>query len=258
MPMTPRQIIAFNAEEISHIDSAIEAARSTSNYSLAAMNYNEKIKNHLCSALISWRHDIVDPRTELNAALKTAQAAVEELTVLDPSQLHWRSLDLSAVLIVAFLLKANTDFLRKKACDLSTWQSYANQHSDAILETVLCERLTSGKEVVEWKAIEAHFKKRAKTALFLSTHMNYLETLDQIDAKRFEVAEKSVQKGFDLYTSRASDSYYASGPALAGGGPNNQNMIDFALAAVVEYGKRRRQDFCHGLHSEHFWRWGQL
>lgn len=122
---------------------------------------------------------------------------------------------------------------------------------DAALMSALVDAMTHGTVAPEARALLEKVGKNKRTALVHETYAKYFEIVEA--CARGDVQEQLVRDAEALFAQRKKNAFYSGGLQSRGGGPDNDHTIDYVLATVLEWCKRR--DGAPAVETIHAWRW---
>jgi hypothetical protein len=227
--MTPAQRLAFldesAAEDLKWARIAVEKA----NWPLVIQNYGQAVTHCFERALLGWRTGLIDPTPDLHSTVEVSEAAVTFLEATDVGPL--RSLfDPSPGAYGAVLVD------RQESPALAETRRFAVRPPplgltvDRTLEGWLVGTLVA-RDPGAGPELAAELQSRKRTALLGETYVNYfaLAALSKGDAAK---ATQLTQLALELFARRKRDAFYSGGVAFEGGGPDNDFVVDFHLAAI--------------------------
>lgn len=103
-----------------------------------------------------------------------------------------------------------------------------------LCDAALCRVLRTGKP----EKMPCQFGSSKRLTLHIATYENYFSLVRHIHDGSFEKAAECVAVGEQNYKKRGKNAYYSGGASFEGGGPDNDYMFDFRLAALVEHARR--------------------
>jgi len=255
MGMSPSEMLDFFREQIDIFSLGLNESIKNKNYYHAVDCLNEKLKSALMSGLIQWRHEIDSPIKNLDKCISFSQEAYEILPSMDKNATHWKNFNFCIPIFVSILLgkKADGDF-RKMILDLAEWRSAANQHSNTILETALIIKFEKLTNPAEWDDIIKHLSKRKRMTLMRESFENYMLLIDAAHKGDSETMNERVHAGIKLFEKRDKDGFYSGGLPIYGGGPDNEHVVDFILASIVQHCRVKYKNSSNvTVNSIHLW-----
>ncbi len=234
MAMTPRQMAEFFVEqgELFHQGMVETADLSPEELVFSAA---ETFKAKAVAGLILWRHGLSDPRDQLGEAVATARQFLEG----KGSQ-----------------ARNVTEFPIASACYLAElcsqpWAAMRDLIGGAIprptrlvateqsLDGTLLDAMGGASLPHSWPDGVAN-----KPSLLVLSYRCY----GTLIRARPEQRQPLVREAETLFRKRRRDGYYSGGSQLHGGGPDNDHVVDFVLAAVLKH------IGASALSIEHGWR----
>ena len=256
MSMTPKKIIQFYRDQLSQISIALDNAVKKKNHFLVALNYGEKFKANAMIGLLEWRHAFDKPLNALNNAAITAEEASDSFENLGLGGEHWKSFNFSLPLFIYTLLnKEPPKKVRAMLYDLKDWKTSIKDKADTILETVVIRALFDGELFAQWDEITEELAKKKRLSHLNKTFRSYMSLIDKFNKGDYRKAGEYVLESEKLFDLRANNGYYSGGLPFYGGGPDNKNVVDFVLAAIVQHCRKSNPDFARDIDSVHLWRW---
>lgn len=235
MPMTSEQMIAFFSEQAAVFRKAAQAARDSSNYQLAALNIHQTFKDYLMAGLIQWRTGSESPAAFIGDAV---HAVTDGLWVLSSfgNPFAGSEIPVEQASICAFLIG-----LEGPVC------SGMVLNSDRRLDSIIADALLDKWEQPAWDSAMAELRAIKGSRLAVETYAAYHNLLFSRpkDASR----EDWVRSCEVLFKRRAKDGFYGGGDQTYGGGPDNNFIVDYRLAAILK-------KIGYDGESLHLWRWG--
>jgi hypothetical protein len=252
MTMTAAQMVDLFREQAEMSWAAVQAAKSSANYDLAAFNASAAFDSQLMTALIQWRLG-EDPRPNLTRACAMVGDGLAVLASLQPGAPHWRLFDFSQA---GFLGLLGDQALPKEfEPRLSEWRTHAVDHLGQFLDRALVAAIRNGEEPPEWGPMIASLTANPRFGLFRETYSAYMEAITRRPTGAVDHALQAASRAAGLFRKRESDSYYAGGRGTDGGGPDNAYVVDFRLAALI---RKRLPEAASSLapgERTHVWRW---
>ena len=231
MAMTPNEMAAFFAERASKSMAALDSAKVQNVPLLLELNLRQSAQSSLMSALVDWRHRLSDPRPKLVNAFNACKTAVGLLPTLDsptPLATRFRFYD-TVFLAVLVETEPPTGCLQL----LQSCRTVAE--SDPALDYSLAEECLGAHTITS--TINAGVFSNEET-LLSKTYATYSKILaGDID---------EIGNAASNFSERRTDSYYYGGLHIDGGGPDNANVIDYRLAAILK-ARRMEVDTIHAM-----------
>ncbi len=191
------------------------------------------------AGLIVWRHDFGDPTEQIAAAVGVAADLVANPPA-GATDLLWQAFPLSCVPYLAQLV--NRDSARFMECLPSPEQALRRPRS---VETYLDSALLLAFYGAASPPDSWLDKLPRPLALVGDTYRCYRRILTAPSQKHASL----VQEAEDLYRRRARNAYCSGGLQIYGGGPDNEHVVDFILAAIL------KRIGASSLSEVHGWRW---
>lgn len=249
MPMTVEQMVDLFRVQAGMSLTAVEKARKSRSYDLAAFNLSSAFDACLMTGLIQWRLG-EDPRPALKGALDVVPLGLEVLEGLNPDGQHWKSCDFSRNGFLELLLDEKSSPWPHPAT--AQWALFGADYASQFLDRGLLEAAQSDDEPPEWQPLLSTLRAQPRLSLLSDTYSAYLETVRAADRN---LALRSAEAASRLFSRREADDYFAGGRGTDGGGPDNEHVVDFRLAALV---RARLPEAASALTPDtrlHLWRW---
>jgi len=233
MAMTTSEMIEFCGERTQGTRRGMNAASSTGNYQLAALNCRQAFKYRLMKGLIEWRMG-TDPSDSLSEAANGF--ADDWATVLAVGKGDGKSIDVPAerVAFVAYLIGKPP----------SIGVSSEGFESDRFLDVVLGDWLFDSWNGESWEQGMEQLRE-AGSHLAVQTYELYKAVAHAAEADLPALS----QDGEKLFAKRKSDRFFSGGDQTEGGSEDNNVTVDYRLAALL---KRAGFD---GTSEVHAWKW---
>jgi hypothetical protein len=243
MAMTPNEAAAFYEEQAEESARFAQAARENRDFHLLVLNQKQFIAEALTSGLVRWRRRVGDPRPVFRRAVTGSATFLAEGTEVDPSQMPWKHVWFELTDYLRTLLGEPVDgpFLAQCLGDrLPDKQEFDDLGlGDRFAGLAVVLRLATGRAWPLWHELLDRRAQNKRAALFVQTYAGYWDLLDAIEAgDAREASERALQLG-SLYAKRKRDPYYSGGIQFEGGGPDNDDVLDFRLAAILKSASAR-------------------
>jgi len=252
MPMTIDQSIEFYAEQARMQWDATELAIDTGNYHLLALNLSGTLEDDLMVAMLQWRQGNVSPKSSIEKVCKRAIDGLELINTLEPERPIWKGFNYFPAGYCSLLLGKTLELPLAEAitgCQDDTGD-YLSQCLDACLLNAI-----QLKELPEtWDVLLTKFSGTSRYNLLFQTYQTYadivrigqIDTVDLVDL---------VEKAAMLYLDRRKDDYFSGGLSSLGGGPDNSNVVDYRLSALIACCTALEMDDLSEGAKVHYWRW---
>ncbi|MCB1599178.1 MAG: hypothetical protein KDI66_04070 [Xanthomonadales bacterium] len=109
------------------------------------------------------------------------------------------------------------------------------QGGDRYLDALITLRLGGNKCKAEWEGALDRLRYNKRARLCVDTYAGYSAVLDAAENGDLAAAMTNAGKVGELFGRRRRDAFYAGGPANAGGGPANEYVFDYQLAAIQRF-----------------------
>ena len=212
----------------------VEQCASAHGWSAAqvALSYASAFEGQLTAGLIAWRHAVEDPRPILREAVEIAATGVDALDRLDAEAI-WLEIDVAAAAFVSFVLDGSFDerFLAHLPPP-DAWSNVPPLAFDRTLMTALVAAMREQNHLREFGEVLAKAAKNKRTALVSDVYRNYMAIIETCKGNG-EASAKLVGEADRLFQQRKKNAFYSGGVQYAGGGPDNEHVVDFVLAALI-------------------------
>jgi len=223
-PELSSKLIEIFTQQTIRAENGYLNAQQTGSYQLLALCSRQFFKSQLALGLIKWRNN-EDPRPNFEKAIERAVTNIPELSKLSTLAVIEEDFRLENLKIIAFLLDKTTEL----EINLESVKE-TDRRLDCLLASTICDRVNLKIDTQTHIEILKLFKNK-RTSLAAKTYETYFEILHNPNAKN---VEEVVKKAENLYLDRSSDSFYSGGDTTDGGGPDNDIVVDFRLAAVLK------------------------
>jgi len=123
--------------------------------------------------------------------------------------------------------------------------------SERHMNMLLVQRLAGLPMSASWSKSLARLAKNKRAKLSVETYETYDKIVSHAEAGDMQAALQHASHAAELFVKRANDVYFEGGPASEGGGPANDFVTDYVLAAI-----QRRLFAGPAPGAEiHWWRW---
>lgn len=252
MAMTAAQMVDFFREQAEMSWAGVEGARQSGDYDLAAFNTSGAYDAELMAGLIQWRLN-EDPRQVLARACGVVRNGLASLEGLKPGASHWLFVDFSTVSFIELLLGQAVPHSPEP--DLSEWGVHGLDYVGQFLDRALAGAIRNREEPPRWGELLASLASRRRLGLLQETHSTYREVITSRASGDVDGALRAASRAVSLFRKRESDSYYAGGREIDGGGPDNPNVVDFRLAAILKHRLPEAASFFSVEDRVHLWSW---
>lgn len=260
MAMTVSEMIAFEREGIESSLKLVSQARIEKRYSLATLNFNLAMQGSLMLAMLQWRHGLGNPHQALTQSLDFAFRAFPELSEIDSTQQHWTSVDFGPPGYVCCILRGSIDSrLLEWHCQFNDLEKLAWKHGGIYLEKFLDAGIfharMHGAAPEGWSDLLAKVAAKKRLALVNESYVTYMEIVLSARQGDSTSAAAAVLRAAANYNKRARNAYYSGGIGFEGGGPNNEHVVDYRLAALIRMCLPDQGASLTGDAAIHVWRW---
>lgn len=223
--MNYQERIDFFSDQIAIFEDGYSFAKSNGNYHLLSFNSRQIFKNNFMQALITWRFG-GDPRLLLTHAIDRATESIAAIVTLNNNIPIERSFHVESLKIIAFLMDKDISISSKVEC-----VEEPDRRLDIMLGLSINNEISSiYKEQIEIELAKLY--KSKKYLLAAQTYNLYFDILNGSD-ETFKIQDIIVIAD-KLYSKRASNSFFSGGNATEGGGPDNDIVVDYRLAAILK------------------------
>jgi hypothetical protein len=237
MAMTPEQMAAFYQEQAEASPEFLAAARHNRDFHLLVLNQGVFVKGALISGMIRWRHRLGDPRPVFRLAVEGSAGFLTDASEVDASQTPWKHFSFELVDYVRVLLgePVNGEFVAGCLGErLPDKHEFDDLHlGDRFLDMAVLLKLATGLRWRLWGDLLQRRAANRRAALVAETYRAYWDLLDSVEAGDAAQAAERAAWSATLYAKRKKDPYYAGGIEYEGGGPYNESVVDFRLAAII-------------------------
>lgn len=261
MAMTVSEMISYEREGIERSLKLISQASVEKRYSLATLNFTLALQRSLMLAMLEWRHNLGNPLQALTQSLEFAFRAFPELSEIDSTQKHWQSVNFGVPSYGCGILRRTIDpRLSEWHCQFRDWQELAWKHDGIYLEKFLdagiFHSLMHGAAPEGWNDLLAKVATQKRRKLVHETYTAYMDIVTSARQGDSSQSNAAVVRAAANYNKRASNAYYSGGPGFEGGGPDNEHVIDYRLAALIRMRLPDQGASLTGDAAIHVWRWG--
>jgi hypothetical protein len=252
MAMTVDQMITlFSKQADMHWNSA-QSSLEAGNYDLLSFNLTSCLDSHLMAGLLKWRVGEANPAGCLFEVCKVASRGLELLQSMAPGRPHWRSFNVLPAAYCGLLIGETTSLPIEAALNNSSQGPAFNLTQQ--LDACIINAIGTKKPPLMWDEISVRFSQERRMSLLHATYGAYLQIALAEQSEQITLVE-TVNKAAALFQARARDTYYAGGRGTDGGGPDNKNVVDYRLAALVRQSSFCRDQSFDEVASVHLWKW---
>ena len=230
MPVEPAQ---FFTEQLERAQSGFAIASTNKNAQLAALNLRQAFRHRLMLGLLTWRQGS-NPTSYLASAVQQLNEAHLVVQQWDARFDVGASLPMATSALISVLVAKEP--------------TKATSHSNGLAADVRLDLLLAGGNPDQLLANGAlgDLRRSKRTHLAADTYENYLRILaSKGEPERLETACRLGEK---LFSARSNDPFFSGGHQIEGGGPNNELIVDYRLAAALKLAQAT-------VPSVHAWRW---
>jgi hypothetical protein len=213
---------AFFLEQSECSRNALIHAEEICNGHLLALNANMYFTEKMMCGLVLWACG-GDPREHMCLAIKALEQSAQTLKKLTPGVRVSQELPVEKANLIAHLIDRPTE-LQISLADFDP--------GDRRLDCLLAMALSNQADLGLFSNEIDVFAKSKKHTLAAKSYETYLAILDA------ETSDNSMQSLVNaaeiLYKQRARDEFFSGGDPTGGGGPDNEFLLDFRLAAVLK------------------------
>lgn len=261
MARTPTEMIEALREDLERSRELIAEARRSRRHSLGALNFQLAIERSLRLAMLQWRHALGNPLQALTESLELAFRAFPELSEIDSTQKHWTSVNFGVPCYVCCILQGTIDpRLLEWHCKFRDWQELARKHDgfsvERFLDAGIFQSLIHGAAPEGWQNLLAKVAAQKRRKLVNETYATYMEIVASARQGDSSSAVAAVLRAAANYNKRARNAYYSGCPQIEGGGPDNEHVVDYRLAALIRMCLPDQGASLTGDAAIHVWRWG--
>ena len=246
MAMTPTEMIEFYREQVKLFTRPLLDPAATSDYSHNALRFEAASWSQMMVALMRWRLNEGNPAPELGRTLTLAQEAAERLENLGPGQPHWKSYNFALGIFAGIILNSKApSSLTQHLPDLT---EFCNPTADTIcplLDAALCQSISSQEPVGAHQQLLDFTSDRERLRLLHDTYSLYFQLISE--GRAGTSCQETVSQLDTLFSKRRSDEFFAGGIDTDGGGPDNDLVVDYRLAAIIRFAS------IPSVESKHCW-----
>lgn len=226
---------------------AFDRAVSRGDLDLAGSNLQIWFDLAHCCTLTAWRSDDQRAPRFLQDTLRVADRAKRLLLehvghAFDPASFFFE-----AASLLQILGRSAGEIAEMPPLPYSLMKPF----SDRNLSFLLFERITNRAPSGSWDQALATLASNKRATLAVETYATYGSIIDAVQNGDTDRALDEATKAGLLFSQRSSDRYYCGGPATSGGGPANEFVVDYELAAVQRCLFRAPAPGA----ELHWWRW---
>ena len=231
--MTPAQMIDFYEEQAASTATWAEIHRRAEKWAPALHNYDHAAQSRLFRALLGWRTGLLDPVPDLRQSVEVSEATVAFLDTTDVGPLR-PMFDPVPGAYCAILLGQRDSPVVVETRRLAVRPTPRGLTVDRALEGWLIGALL-GRDPGAGPEVASGLASQKRMALVGATYSTYfaLAALSEGDGS---AATDLTRHALELFRRRRSNGYYSGGVQYEGGGPDNDLVVDYHLAAIWRYG----------------------
>ena len=256
MPMTPSQMVAFFKQQTELSLNASHKAKANKNYDLSAFNLNRSFSTYLMAGLIQWRHELANPSFEIRNALALAGEMGLILDEIDTSRFHKSIFDFGSAQLLSYTLDKKSTPNIPSTNEFGEGLDVGKDEILRVLSGGLAIALERGVPPAGWDEVIANLAHDKRMELVRETFTTYLTIIKQSRKHDFDAAISAVEAAASLFRQRKRDNYFAGGLQTEGGGLDNDNVVDYRLAALIRCClPDEKQKLIPNECSIHIWKW---
>lgn len=243
--MTASEQLDWGLREAEKSRLFVESAIKSQRWDLAQLNQASAFNDLFEVMLLAWRKNMRQPQDLLEQVISCAESTERlERSVIPPEMKVPGSFPYERCNLVLFLGE-------RKACLFPMCFTDISPVSERSLNTLLVQRLAGEALSASWSDTLAVLAKNKRAKLAVETYQTYDSIINAAESGDMDLARLHAKHAAALFLKRAKDKYYEGGPASEGGGPANEFVVDYALAAI-----QRRYFSSPAPGAEiHWWHW---
>lgn len=215
MAKSIEQIQATYQKTVTIFENGLRAAIAARNSDLAVLNASQVFQAHMMIGLIGWRRGSVHPAAAFRQAIDAYEQGYRSL--VDRGTVN--TLPFGSAQIVAFLLDS----------EVSSPAAIDTLQADMLLDALIADRLRGNVDEEMWKCGLDQLGNLKGTALAVETYRHYESLL-----RASEIDPEEIKKAEQLFVARKKNGFYTGGADISGGGPYNDMIVDYILAAILK------------------------
>jgi len=224
--MTPQQMFEFFGQQALRTQRGVEAATAAGNAALLALNYRQRFKAHVMQGLLAWRCGLGSPVAPFQEAVGAWRAGAMALAGGDLAELP-----LERASFIAFLIGEPPP-------------PPATLTADRLLDAALAGELHGRVNDEDWQRGLTELQKIKGSDLAAETYQTYGQLLRAAP----ETRESLIAQATALFNKRGKNGFFSGGDQTEGGGPDNEFVTDYRLAAILK-------KLAYTGDSPHRWKW---
>jgi len=230
------EMIEFCDEQIQGTRRGMDAAHSTGNYQLAALNCRQAFKLRLMKGLIEWRIG-TDPSDSLHEVVSGFAADWATVSTVGGSEAKTADVPAERVAFVSYLIGVPSPI----------YPTFVGLENDRILDFVLGDWLVNASfDEGAWKQGMNQLRRMGRRAELAVQTFELYKAIAHAAGADLSVFSHEGEK---LFTKRKSDSYFSGADQTEGGGEDNSLTVDYRLAALLKHAG------IDNASSMHVWKW---
>lgn len=210
----------------------VQAAERDRNYYGASDLLGVLLDCAMMVGLIQWRQG-TNPAASLRRVIEFATQGRELLNRIDNDQEHWKYAPFYRAIYVHGILDEMMDPDRYSRCDFSMWRNARLETMQIFLDYAVITAARTGTPPEGWDSLVSSFGAKKPHKLAAETYVEYVALVLALKDGQREKASVSVQRLSKLFASRKTNSFYSGGAQCEGGGADNDQIVDFRLAAIL-------------------------
>lgn len=250
--MTASQSIDFYSDRAKKAWDATRIAVDTGNFYLLTLNLNSALESHLMVALLQWRQGEVSPESSIKKAFDTVINGLPLIEDIDGDYQIWKNFNYFPAGYCGILLGETLELPLKEA--IIGCQGDSGDHLTQCLDACILNTIQFNKLPETWDTLLAKFSENRRYNLLINTYKTYADIILIGRREKSELASL-VEKSARLYLDRRKDEYFSGGLCSFGGGPDNQLVVDYRCAALIEYCIDLEIDDLSETARPHYWKW---
>lgn len=254
--MTPKEMLEFFAQHIASLGVGLEMPTVKPDY-FKTSEHLESIQNHwVMIGLLNWRHKMGSPVSSFNGAVQASRQAIDRLRSYHHHVPIWKCFRAAPARYLEYLLKQPpARELIDESLDFQQWRTCEPYLIGRVFDSGVLSALSNLQRPPQWEVFLETFAGDRRLALQCQISSAYMEIIENSAREDQGQAMRAADRAASLFSRRRRDPYF-SASGEDGGGPDNDHVVDYRLAAIL---RKCVPTFSGPVKPElaiHMWQWG--
>jgi len=237
--MTIPEMVRFFDEQAQENSRWVASHAQAGNLPMVEVNQTFYLSNMLTSALVQWRARLGSPSETMAQLVEGTSGFLAVLERLSPNNPAWKRFCFEVVDYAKILLGASVDADALRSCLPESMPSDRELGSHSLGERLpdmaVILRLVTGEKWPLWDALIEKRSSRKMLRLWSENYRAYWDLIGKAEVKDVAAVGETALRISEMFDRRERNPYYANGLPYEGGGPHNDIVVDFRLAAILRH-----------------------